>query len=182
VCGSPAGAAPSHIRLTDCADGGGLGGPAWDYYRGRRCCRDRLVGSSVAGGQGVAGSNPVVPTARARPGELESSQLTGPLSCPDVILSMIYTASRLGPTWDPRRCSDRRAAASVTDCRSGCKYRCVVVSDPCPAILRAGRARGRRRRPSRSGPCAASRGAAGVRSRELSPLRPSEWRLAARLL
>jgi hypothetical protein len=128
-------AVPSHICLTDCADGGGLGGPAWDYYRGQRGSRDLLDASSAAGGQGVAGSNPVVPTARARPGELVLVQLTGPLSCPDLILSMIYTASRLGPIWDPRRCSDKRAAASVTDCRSGCRYRCVVVSDPCPSIL-----------------------------------------------
>jgi hypothetical protein len=64
VSGSPAEPAPSHIRLTDCADGGGLGGPAWDYYQGRTGGRDLLAVSSPAGGQGVAGSNPVVPTAR----------------------------------------------------------------------------------------------------------------------
>jgi hypothetical protein len=36
----------------------------WDYYRGRRRSRDLLEASSAAGGQGAAGSNPVVPTAR----------------------------------------------------------------------------------------------------------------------
>jgi hypothetical protein len=113
VSGSPAGPAPSHIRLTDCADRGGLEAPPWDYCRRRRRRRDLLVASSPTGGQGVAGSNPVVPTARARPGELVLVQLTGPFSCPDITSTMIYTASRLGPIWDPRRCSDRRLSVRV---------------------------------------------------------------------
>jgi hypothetical protein len=64
VSGSPAGPAPSHIRLTDCADGGGLEALPWDCCRRQRRRRDLLGGSPPTGGQGVAGSNPVVPTAR----------------------------------------------------------------------------------------------------------------------
>jgi hypothetical protein len=62
MCGSPAGAAPSHICLTDCAYGGGYGGPAWDYYRSQRARRDMLEAPSVAGSQGVRGSNPLSST------------------------------------------------------------------------------------------------------------------------
>jgi hypothetical protein len=54
---------PSHIRLTDCADGGGLEALPWDYCLRQRRRRDLLAASSPTGGQGVAGSNPVVPTA-----------------------------------------------------------------------------------------------------------------------
>jgi hypothetical protein len=33
-------------------------------------------------------------------------------------------------------CALRACPASVIDCASGCRYRCVVISDPCPEIFR----------------------------------------------
>jgi hypothetical protein len=64
-------------------------------------------------------------------------QLSGPFAYL-LMLAITYPTTRSrGPLGDRRadRCALSAVPAASIDCRSGCRYRCVVVSEPCPAIF-----------------------------------------------
>ena len=92
---------------------------------------------ALTGGQGVAGSNPAVPTRRRGPLIMGSAQVSGSVHVYALPHRPAYTTRSWGPSGDRLavKCALRACPASVIDCASGCRYRCVVISEPCPAIF-----------------------------------------------
>src|SRR5690606_14339878 len=68
----------------------------------------RSLVAHLTGGQGVAGSNPVSPTARTKPLISDFSEIRGFSHVRPVITAMLYTALSSGPLWDPRPTRRRR--------------------------------------------------------------------------
>ncbi len=100
------------------------------------------AGLDVPGGQGVAGSNPVVPTARTGPDELLFMQLIGPSASPEAVHDMICSARSRGPFGGPQgaqegrqRVAGRRDRGSVgvqvTLCRGQSGADGVVLAPRC---------------------------------------------------
>ena len=98
---------------------------------------------------GVKGSQVQILSSRRQAGGVSTTEnlligvLTSRNACPTPmldagpILPMIYSTRSWGPSGDrgARRKAVSESPAAAIDAESGCRYRCVVVSEPCPAIF-----------------------------------------------
>jgi hypothetical protein len=123
------------------------------------------------------GSQVQILSARPLDGAVETGFLpsSAAFSVPAHPLHLRSDDMKSGIIWGPAadRCALNAVPAASIDCRSGCRYRCVVVSDPCPAIFRS-TCTGTPGPPSRSARSIADRAVAGApiqRGDDLVPMR-----------